>query len=148
MTRWRAVLDAQVWVSAAINSTGPARKIVDEAVAGEFRIVSSPHVHTEVREVLTRPAVRRFLAPGFDDSEWLDFVETTAADVVEESEGPPIVQGNPDDDPYLWAAYVGAATHVVTWDAEVLAVKHSRGAQIRRIPREFLRQLRARRRAR
>lgn len=143
MTTWRAVLDAQAWVSAAISSTGPARKIVDEAVAGAFRIVTSPYIHVEVLEVFSRPAVRRFLARGFDEAAWLDFVELTAADVVEEAVGPPVVPADPDDDPYLWTAYVGAATHVVTWDAEVLAVKHFHGAQVVE-PTELLRQLRAR----
>jgi len=142
---WRAVLEAQVWISAAINSAGPARKIVDEAVAGTFRIVTSPYIHAEVREVFSRPAVRRFLARGFDEAAWLDFVELTAADVVQETVGPPVVPADPDDDPYLWTAYVGAATHVVTWDAEVLALKHVRGAQVVD-PREFLRMLRARQR--
>ena len=143
MTAWRAVLDAQVWVSAAINSAGPARKIVDAAVAGAFRIVTSPYIHAEVIEVFSRPAVQRFLARGFDETEWLDFVELTAADVVEEAVGPPVVAADPDDDPYLWTAHVGAATHVVTWDAEVLAIKHYRGAQVID-PGGFLRQLRAR----
>jgi len=138
---WRAVLDAQVWISAAINSAGPARKIVDAAAAGAFRIVTSPYVHAEVREVFSRPAVRRFLVPRFDEAAWLDFVEVTAADVVEEAVGPPVVPADPDDDPYLWTAYVGAATHVVTRDAQVLAVKHFHGAQVVD-PSTFLRILR------
>lgn len=143
MTPVRAVLDAQVWVSAAINPTGPARKIVDAAVAGAFRIVTSPYIRAEVLEVFSRPAVRRFLAKEFDEEEWLDFVELTGADQVENAVGPPVVPADPDDDPYLWTAYVGTATHVVTWDEEVLAVKHFHGAQIVE-PREFLRELRRR----
>ena len=143
MTSWRAVLDAQVWVSAAINSAGPARKIVDEAVAGAFRIITSPYIHAEVREVCSRSAVRRFLARGFDEAAWFDFVELTAADVVEEAVGPMVVLADPDDDPYLWTVYVGAATHLVTWDSEVLAVKHFHGAQVVE-PGEFLRILRVR----
>ena len=141
MTACRAVLDAQVWVSAAINSGGPARKVVDEAVGGAFRIVTSPYIHDEVLEVFSRASVRRFLAHGFDEAAWLDFVELTASDVVEEAVGPPVVPADPDDDPYFWTAYVGAATHVVTWDAEVLAVKHFHGAQVVE-PGEFLRRLR------
>ena len=143
MTFWRAVLDAQVWVSAAINAAGPARRIADGAAGGAFRIVTSPYVHVEVLEVFSRPAVRRFLARGFDAEAWLDFVELSAADVVEEAVGPPVVPADPDDDPYLWTAYVGAATHVVTWDTAVLTVEHFHGAQIVD-PAEFLRQQRAR----
>jgi putative PIN family toxin of toxin-antitoxin system len=140
VTVWRAVLDAQVWVSAAITSAGPARKIVDAAVAGTFRIVTSTYIHDEVLEVFSRRAVRRFLARGFDPEEWLDCVELAASDVVEKAVGPPVVPADPDDDPDLWTAYVGAATHVVSWDAAVLAVKHFHGAQVVE-PRELLRQL-------
>ena len=63
--------------------------------------------------------------------------------MVDRSDGPPLVAADPDDDPYLWTAYVGAATHVVTWDAEVLALKHYREAQVVDPP-SFLRELRRR----
>ena len=143
MSPWRAVLDAQVWVSGAISADGPARAIIAAARAGGFRIVTSPHVRAEVREVLRRPSVRSLLAPGFDAQEWMESVEIVAADLVEHVFGPPIVTADPDDDPYLWTAWSGSATHVVTWDAEVLALKHFRNAQIVD-PRRFLDELRTR----
>jgi predicted nucleic acid-binding protein len=143
VTSLRAVLDAQVWVSGAISIRGPARSIIDAARAGRFRIVTSPYVQAEVPEIFRRPSVTRLLAPGFDPLDWIDFVEVSCADVVERAEGPPLVPADPDDDPYLWTAYVGAATHLVTWDAGVLAVKHFRGTQIVE-PRTFLGMLRRR----
>ena len=143
MRSWRAVLDAQVWLSAAISVDGSARAIVAAARGGRFRIVTSPYVQAEVREILRRPSVRALMAPAFDPGEWLESVELVAADVVDRSDGPAIVAADPDDDPYLWTAYVGAATHVVTWDAEVLAWKHYREAQVVDPP-SFLRELRRR----
>ena len=143
MRPWRAVLDAQVWVSGAISADGPARAIVAAARGGQFRIVTSPYVQAEVREILRRPSVRALMAPAFDPGEWLESVELVAADVVDRSDGPPLVAADPDDDPFLWTAYVGAATHIVTWDAEVLALKHYRKAQIVD-PSSFLRELRRR----
>jgi putative PIN family toxin of toxin-antitoxin system len=143
VTAWRAVLDAQVWVSGAISRHGPARALLDEARNGGFRIVTSAYIQAEVREIFARPSVRRFLAPGFGPLEWLELVELCSADVVDSSEGPLLVAGDPDDDPYLWTAYVGAATHLVTWDAAVLSVKHYRGTQVVE-PSSFLASLRAR----
>lgn len=143
MTGWRAVLDPQVRVSGAISRHGPARALLDEARKGAFRIVTSAYVQAEVREIFARPAVRRFLAPGFDPLEWLEVVELCTADVVESAEGPVVVAADPDDDPYLWTAYVGAASHLVTWDAAVLSVKHFRGTQVVE-PASFLASLRAR----
>jgi len=145
VTGWRAVLDAQVWISAAIQSRGVARAIITAARSDAFRIVTSPYIRSEVRDVLARPPVKSFLAPGFDAAEWVEVVELAAADVVEEAEGPPVVPADPKDDPYLWTAWVGAATHLVTWDEQVLAVKHFHGAQVVEPP-EFLRRLRARHR--
>jgi predicted nucleic acid-binding protein len=143
VTSWRAVLDAQVWVSGAISRHGPARALLDEARGGGFRIVTSPYVQAEVREIFARPSVRRFLAPGFEPLEWLEVAELCTADVVEDAEGPLLVAADPDDDPYLWTSYVGAATHLVTWDAAVLSVKHFRGTQVVE-PSSFLASLRTR----
>ncbi len=141
MNPLRAVLDAQVWVSAAISGRGPAWSILVAARAGLFRVVTSPYVQAEVRGVFGRPSVTRFLAPGFNPVEWMDVLELACADVVESAEDPPVVPADPDDDPYLWTAYVGGATHVVTWDTQVRALKHFQGAQIVD-PRRFLALLR------
>ncbi len=80
--------------------------------------------------MLARPAVRALLAPGFDAADWMESLELAAADVVAPSSGLRLVRADPDDDPYLWTAYVGSATHLVTWDAEVLALKHHRDTQV------------------
>lgn len=59
----RVVLDANVWVSAAIR-TGPAHRIVLAWLAGSasFDVVMCPALIAEVEEVLTqRPRLRRRL---------------------------------------------------------------------------------------
>jgi len=129
--------------SVELEAVQASLAILVAARAGRFRIVTSPYVQAEVREVFGRPSVARFLAPGFDPVEWMEVLELACADVVESAEGPPVVPADPDDDPYLWTAHVGAATHVATWDAEVLALKHFRGTQIVD-PRRFLALLRGR----
>jgi hypothetical protein len=72
--------------------------------SGLVRIVTSPYVQAEIREVLRRPSVIRFVHPGFDPMDWIEFIEIACADVVERTEGPPVVPADPDDDPYLWTA--------------------------------------------
>lgn len=137
----RAVIDAQVWVSAALNKLGAPRAIVDEfALSGRLRIVSSIYVHDKVLDVFRRPEVAGRLPSRFDAAEWLALVEAAAVDFAEESSGPPLI-ADPKDNPYLWAAFVGGASHVVTKDREILAVKHYRGAQVID-PVSFLRELR------
>lgn len=140
MTALRAVLDAQVWVSAALNPTGAPRAIVEAALSGRLRLVTSAYVRTEVLDVCGRPGVSGRFSPGFDPVEWLELVETACVDVAEETEGPPFTS-DPKDDPYVWTAWVGGASHLVSKDAHLLALKHHRGAQILD-PVAFLRELR------
>jgi len=60
----RVVLDANVWVSAAIR-TGPAHRIVQAWLAGSasFDVVICPALIAEVDDVLTRrPRMRKWIA--------------------------------------------------------------------------------------
>lgn len=136
------MLDAQVWVSAALNPEGAPRAIVEAALSGRLRLVTSAYVQAEVLDVCGRPGVAERFRRGFDPAEWLELVETAAADVVDETEGPSLT-ADPKDDPYLWTAWVGGASHVVSKDPHLLALKHYRGAQILD-PVAFLRELRGR----
>jgi predicted nucleic acid-binding protein len=138
-----AVLDAQVWVSAALNPKGAPRAIVEAALAGGLRLLTSTYVREEVLGVWRRAEIVPRLQPGFDPAEWLEMIETVAADVVGDAEGPPLT-ADPKDDPYLWTAWAGGASHVVSKDALLLALKHYRGAQIED-PVAFLKGLRRRR---
>ncbi|HSM92035.1 MAG TPA: PIN domain-containing protein, partial [Anaeromyxobacteraceae bacterium] len=130
----------QVWVSAALNPKGAPRAIVEAALSGRLRLVTSAYVRTDVLDVCSRPGVSERFRPGFDPAEWLELVETACADVVNEAEGPPLTS-DPKDDPYLWTAWVGGASHLVSKDAHLLALKHYRGAQILD-PVAFLKELR------
>jgi putative PIN family toxin of toxin-antitoxin system len=123
------VLDTMVWVSAAFNPGGAPGEIVRLARAGELRIVTSSAIHAEVLDVLTRPRNRHLLDARFDAAEWLEMVEFVAADVIEDTLGPRI-SVDPKDDMSCWAAYAGAATHIVSKDPDLRNLKHYRGAQV------------------
>ncbi|MFT3913191.1 MAG: putative toxin-antitoxin system toxin component, PIN family [Anaeromyxobacteraceae bacterium] len=142
MRPWRVVLDTMVWLSAAVNPLGAPGEIVRLARSGAFRIVTSSAIHEEIADVLTRPGNRRLFHPHFDAAEWLDLVEFAAADVIEDTLGPR-VSVDPKDDMFCWAAYTGAATHIVSKDPDLRNLKHYRGAQVLE-PRAFLEAFRAR----
>lgn len=135
---WRVVLDTMVWVSAALNARGAPGAILRLATAREITLVTSRWIHDEV--LATFPEVRRYWARGAEPADWFAAAETFA-DVVGELEGPPLTV-DPKDDPILWAAWAGGATHVVTKDSALLAVKHYRDAQVLD-PAGFLRAWRA-----
>ena len=125
----RVVLDTQCWVSALAVPRGKPGRIVRLALEGELRLVTSPAIHEEVLAVFARPHVARLFPAAVDPASWLAAVELGAADMVEASLGPPL-STDPKDDPFLWAAYVGRATHVVSKDPDLLGLKHYRGASI------------------
>src|SRR5438094_191595 len=118
MSEWRVVLDTLVWLSAAMNPAGAPGKIVRLARSGRFRIVTSPAIHSEVIAVLTRARNADLFFDGFNAAEWLEATEVAAAEMVEDSRGPR-VSSDPDDDMFCWAAYVGAASHIVSKDPDL-----------------------------
>jgi predicted nucleic acid-binding protein len=118
-----------VWLSAAANPGSAPGEIVRLARSGAFRIVTSTAIRHEVLEVLHRPRNRNLFDPRFDAAEWLDLVEFAAADVVEDTLGPRI-SADPEDDMFCWAAFTGAATHIVSKDPDLRNLKHYRGAQV------------------
>ena len=129
MRPWRVVLDTMVWLSAAANPGGAPGEIVRLARAGAFRVVTSTAIRQEVLEVMNRPRNRDLFDPRVDAAEWLDLVEFAAADVIEDTLGPRI-SADPKDDMFCWAAFTGAATHVVSKDPDLRNLKHYRGAKV------------------
>lgn len=133
----RAVLDANVYVSAAIRAAGPPGQLL-ERFLGEaaFEIVLAPAIIDEVVGALAYPKLQKYLRADIDATKWFERVVVLADLVAGEYE----VQGvssDPDDDKYLAAAMEGRATFVVTGDPDLLNVKEHEGVRIVS-PRQFL----------
>jgi putative PIN family toxin of toxin-antitoxin system len=116
----RVVLDANIWVSAAIR-TGPAHRIVQAWLAGSavFEVVICPALIAEVEEVLTRrPRMRKWIARDVAEH----FVETVRvlADIVSD---PAVVEATTrdvDDDYLVALAREHGADYIVTGDKDLL----------------------------
>jgi uncharacterized protein len=134
----RAVLDANVVVSALIRPEGPAGRILERVVreAG-VRAVASPAILAEYRRSLGYPKVRRCLRlPAAEVSTWVDAL-ALVADIVSGERAVAVVAADPDDDKYLAAALEGRAQYVVSGDRHLLDVGSHEG--VRTVaPREFL----------
>ena len=135
MTRLRVVLDANIYISAAVRPDGPAGQLIERFVQGEFEIVLSPAVAEEVRRALSYPKVTKALRTRVDIEEWF-WAIVVLADLVEDRPPPRVCQ-DPDDDKYLAAAIEGRSALVVTGDKAFLAVKEYEGIQIV-TPRAFV----------
>ena len=133
----RAVLDANVFVSAAIRPEGPPGQILRLFLCDEaFELVMSPAIVSEIASALAYPAVRRCLHAPIDTSQWLDSI-LLLADLVEDGVFSSQVSQDPDDDKYLHAAVSGRASVVVSGDKHLLALGDYEGIHIVQ-PRGFL----------
>jgi putative PIN family toxin of toxin-antitoxin system len=116
----RAVLDANVYVSAIIQPAGtPGRLIEGFLRNASFELVLSPSIVDEVLRALGYRKVRKLLRGvdaqlGFEDI-------VVLADVVADTHLSRVCD-DPDDDKYLAAALEGRASHVVTGDLRFLAL--------------------------
>jgi uncharacterized protein len=133
----RAVLDANVYVSALLRPEGPPGQIIERFLRDvAFEIVLSPAIVDEVSRALAYPKVRRLMRSGAQPELWFEDV-VVLADLVT---GAPTVSGvcaDPDDDKYIAVAVEGRAAFVVTGDRQLLALTEHDG--VRTItPRAFL----------
>jgi hypothetical protein len=133
----RAVLDANVFVSAALRPEGPPGQLFSLLLRDDaFVLVMSPAIAAEIADALRYPAVRRCIRGGIDASQWLDSI-LLLADLVDDGTLPSRASADPDDDKYLHAAVAGRASVIVSGDQHLLDLNEYNGIPIVR-PRAFL----------
>jgi uncharacterized protein len=100
-----AVLDTNVIVSASISRVGPPAKIVmDWVLSGGVRIVTSPRVVAEYREVIRRAKFIRYKFPP----PWLESLIEESTQ-LEDSDLWPFACPDPKDTPFLALAHAAGA---------------------------------------
>lgn len=133
----RAVLDANVYVSAAVRPEGPPGQIVERFLRGaSFEIVMSQPIVEEVLRALNYPKVRKYIRPGLDPDLWFEDI-IVLSHFVDADSGFKGASKDPDDDKYIAAAIEGRAGFVVAGDSDVLDLKSYEGIRIVP-PRVFL----------
>lgn len=118
----RAVVDANVLVSAAIHPEGPPGRLIERYLReGAFDLVVTPAIGDEIRRALAYPKVRKYLRKGLDAGLWFEDL-VLLAHLVPGTLTRPGVCSDADDDKYVAAAVEGRAGFVVAGDAALLAV--------------------------
>jgi len=133
----RAVLDANVYVSAAVRPEGPPGRILERFLrGGAFEIVMSQPIVEEVLRALNYPKVRRYIRTGLDPGLWFEDIVVLSELVAA---GPELggVSKDPDDDKYIAATIEGRAGFVVAGDSDLLDLNEYQGIRIVS-PRVFL----------
>lgn len=134
----RAVLDANVFVSALIRPEGPPGQVLGRLLRdGAFELVASRASLEELRRSLGYPRIRKYLALSDEDLD--TWVETLAAIaiIVEGRVSRRVVEADPADDIYIAAAADGLADYIVTGDSHLLDLREHEGIRLV-TPREFL----------
>lgn len=133
----RAVLDANVYVNAAVRPEGPPGQVIDRFLrGGSFEIVMSQAIMEEVLRALSYPKVRKYIRPGLDPELWFEDIVVLSHLVVADPEFRSASK-DPDDDKYIAAATEGRAEFVVAGDSDLLDLKEYDGIRIVS-PRVFL----------
>lgn len=134
----RAVLDANVLVSALIRPEGPPGQIIVRLLNEDaFTLVVSPAIIAEFRRCLRYPRVRKYLIVSDKELEVRLAQLELIADRVEGNLRIKVVAEDPDDDKYIVAALEGLAQYIVTGDGDLLALGAYEGIRIV-TPRVFL----------
>jgi hypothetical protein len=132
----RALLDANVLVSAAIRPSGPPGQIVTALLAQTFELVLSPGIIEEVETALALPKIRKYLREPDEALRWLADI-VALADLVLDTGNVTGVCRDPGDDIVLAAAVEGRASVIVTGDDDLLTL-HEYDGIIIVAPRPFL----------
>lgn len=133
----RAVLDANVLISAAIRPSGPPGQIVTALLTRDaFDLILSPAIVAEVEKALGLAKIRKYLREPDIVLLWLADI-VALADLVEDTGRVKGVCRDPADDAVLGAAVEGRASAIVTGDDDLLALGEFGGTVIL-TPRAFL----------
>lgn len=132
----RAVLDANVIISALIQPKGASGRILASLLqANSFELIVSPAILAELRRSLSYPKVRKYIK--FSDED-LDLSVASIELIAQPVDGNlHAVAEDPDDDKYIEAAVEGLAQFVVTGDKHLLSLKAYENIRIV-TPRMFL----------
>ena len=132
----RAVLDANVLISATLSPRGTPARLLLAWQAGAFELVVSPLLLAELRRALAYPKLAKLVAPADADAfvAWLGRAAQLAADPPD----PPPVRSADSGDDYLIALAAAERAVLVSGDGHLTALA---GRIPVRTPAEFLAEL-------
>ncbi len=132
----RAVLDANVYVSAFVRPEGPPGQIVERLLRdAAFEVILSTAIVEEVLRALAYPKVLRSARTKIKPDLWFEDIVVLADFVTDHEIG--AVSRDPDDDKYVAAAIEGRGSFVVSGDPDLLDITEHKGVRVVN-PRSFL----------
>ena len=115
----RVVLDVNVLVSSLIRRSGVPVPVVDAWRGGYFEVVVSARLLAELRDVLGRAHLARYMASAEAEKLFVA-LERNATLVEDRPLAERVVPGDPDDDYLVALARAGRAHVIVSGDTDLL----------------------------
>jgi putative PIN family toxin of toxin-antitoxin system len=118
----RAVLDTNVLVSALISPGGSSAQLLLELRAGAFELVVSPLLLAELREVLRRDKLRRYVA-GDEADAYVELIRREGQVLDDPSPGGAPLSADPDDEFLVDLARMANVDVLVSGDSHLLELR-------------------------
>ena len=127
--RFKAVLDTNIWISAALSQSGAPAAVVRHVLqngvpvfsAATFRELETRLWKPKFDRYLTMDMRRSLLADASGAAFWIDIPETLARQTFSR---------DPDDDMFVHAATASGAAWLITGDQDLLTVPPMDGLRI------------------
>jgi uncharacterized protein len=116
----RALLDANVLVSALLSRTGSPARLITLWLDAAFELVVSPALLIEVERALAHPKLRNRIPPA--DAERFVALLGELAEMVRDADAPPPVRSEDPKDDYLLALAAQEDVLLVSGDKHLLAL--------------------------
>ncbi len=122
----RAVLDTNTLISGLFFGSGNEARLVDAALKGRVKLLTSLEILEEFREVLSRPKFQ--LSPEEAGSAFQLVV--SVSEIILAPAGAKAMCRDPDDQKFLDCASAGRADFLVTGDRDLLTMRRVGRARI------------------
>jgi putative PIN family toxin of toxin-antitoxin system len=133
----RAVLDANVYVSAYVRPEGPPGVVIERFVRhAAFELVLSTTIAAEVLHALAYPKVLKAARSRTGPDLWFEDI-LVLSELIPGEHHVAGISADPDDDKYIAAAIEGRAAFVVSGDPDLLEIGEHQGVRFV-TPRAFL----------
>jgi putative PIN family toxin of toxin-antitoxin system len=114
----RAVVDVNVLISAVLSARVPSAEIVRASRDGQFELVISETLLTELTRTLAYPRLRKRI-PQEKAAVYIDWIRDHGRLADDRVGEPPVSSRDPDDD-YLLALAIDQRAYLVTGDQDLL----------------------------
>jgi putative PIN family toxin of toxin-antitoxin system len=117
----RAVLDSNILISALLSPPGAPARLVAHWLAGEFELVVSERLLTELERALAYPKLRARISAD-DATAFVEFLRESADIAADPTEAHPAGSPDPGDD-YLIALAAASKAVLVSGDRHLLGLR-------------------------